>query len=115
MVRCNGNGTLGITVLEGVDKPSSGPTKSVLSRTKSERVKAQLGVHYMREIGHDLVNNSDLPFGFLRNLQNHNNQLDEYGYARDDQVLDDLEDEVSNESIWDQILREQEPHYICSM
>ena len=80
----------------------------LLSRTKSERVKAQLGVHYMRKIGHDLVNNSDLPFGFMRNLQNHSDQLDEYGYAREDQVLDDLEDEVSNESIWDQILREQE-------
>ena len=54
----------------------------------------------MRKIGHDLVNNSDLPFGFMRNLQNHSDQLDEYGYAREDQVLDDLEDEVSNESIW---------------
>ena len=43
----------------------------LIMRTKEDRVCAQLGTHYMKTIGQDLVMNSDMPHEFLKPLQDH--------------------------------------------
>ena len=83
----------------------------LISRTREERLKAQLGVHYMRSIGQDLVSAAELPFGFLREFQERASSVDSHGYALEDYPLDELQEEEDNESILDRILLEREQEH----
>ena len=80
----------------------------LIMRSKEDRVRAQLGVHYMKTIGQDLVMNSDMPYEFLKPLQGHAKELDEYGYALNDAQLEEWDEDISNESLLDKVLLERE-------
>ena len=41
----------------------------LIIRSKDDRIRAQLGVHYVKTIGQDLVVNSDMPYEFLKPRQ----------------------------------------------